>query len=78
MCETKRETFLNLFELNIATQRHQCSLRMSPCKLKLDEEKSKHASFGSAKWFWPKIFALFGEGWLKGTANPNTCQRRRV
>jgi hypothetical protein len=23
----------------------------------LDEEKSKHAKFGSAKWFWPSILA---------------------
>ncbi len=32
-------------------------LSMWPCKRKLDEEKSKHAWFGLAIWFWPNIFA---------------------
>jgi hypothetical protein len=33
-------------------------LSMSPCTSKLDEEKSKHGRFGSAKWFWPSIMVL--------------------
>jgi hypothetical protein len=43
--------------------------------LKLDEKKkSKHAcQFGSAKWFWPRIFAQFAQVG-KGIAKPNnTC-----
>jgi hypothetical protein len=32
---------------------------MQLCKLKLDQEKSKHASLGKQKWFWPNIFAKF-------------------
>jgi hypothetical protein len=27
-------------------------------QIKLNEEKSKHAWFVSAKWFWPSIFAV--------------------
>jgi hypothetical protein len=29
------------------------------CKLKLDEEKSKHARLAQQQWFWPSIFAQF-------------------
>jgi hypothetical protein len=36
-------------------------LIMWSCKLKLDEEKSKHASLAQQKWFWPNIFAQFAE-----------------
>jgi hypothetical protein len=35
----------------------------------LDEEKSKHVSFGSAKWFSVQHFGRFA----KGTTKPNTC-----
>jgi hypothetical protein len=35
---------------------------MSPCKLKLDEEKPKYASLApEAKWFCPSIFVQFAE-----------------
>jgi hypothetical protein len=27
----------------------------------LDKEKSKHAGFALAKWFWPSSFAQFAE-----------------
>lgn len=36
-------------------------LNMWPYKRKLDEEKSKHAWFGLAIWFWPNIFAQGAE-----------------
>jgi hypothetical protein len=31
-------------------------------KLKSNAEMSKHVAFGSAKGFWPIIFAQFAEG----------------
>jgi hypothetical protein len=41
---------------------------MSPCKLKLDEEKSKHASLAQQNGFGPTFFCTVWQGWVKGTA----------
>jgi hypothetical protein len=34
---------------------------MVACKLKLNEEKSKHAGLAAQNSFWPSIFAQFAE-----------------
>jgi hypothetical protein len=34
---------------------------MVACKLKLNEEKSKHSGLAAQNGFWPSIFAQFAE-----------------
>ncbi len=41
-------------------------------QIKIGWRNVKTCQFGSAKWFWPNIFAQL----VKGIAKPNTCQRR--
>jgi hypothetical protein len=50
-------------------------LSMWPCKLKLDEEKSKHASLAYQNGFGPTFLPNFLR-LVKVTTKPNTCQRR--
>jgi hypothetical protein len=33
----------------------------------------KTSRFGSAKWFWPSIFAQFAQAGEKAQQKPNTC-----
>jgi hypothetical protein len=48
-------------------------LSMWPCKLKLDEETSKHASLAQWNDFGPAFLHSLRR-LVKGTAKPNTCQ----
>ncbi len=41
-------------------------------QIKIGWRNVKTCQFGSAKWFWPNIFAQL----VKGISKPNTCQRR--
>jgi hypothetical protein len=50
-------------------------LRMWPCKLELDEEKSKHAGLAQQYGFGPAFLHSLLR-LVKGTTKPNTCQRR--
>jgi hypothetical protein len=48
---------------------------MGPCKLELDEEKSKHAGLAQQNGFGPAFLHSLLR-LVKGTTKPNTCQRR--
>jgi hypothetical protein len=48
---------------------------MQPCKLKLDEEKLKHVGLALQNGFGPAFLHSLLR-LVKGTAKPNTCQRR--
>jgi hypothetical protein len=50
-------------------------LSMWPCKLKLDEDMSKHASLAQWIGFGPAFLHSLLR-LVKGTAKPNTCQRK--
>jgi len=50
-------------------------LSMWPCKLTLDEEKSKHASLAQQNSSGPAVLHSLLR-LVKGTVEPNTCQRR--
>jgi hypothetical protein len=48
---------------------------MQPCKLKLDEEKLKNVCLALQNGFGPAFLHSLLR-LVKGTAKPNTCQRR--
>jgi hypothetical protein len=51
------------------------SVQYATLQLKLEEEKSKHASLAQQNGFGPAfLYNLLRL--VKGTAKPNTCQRR--
>jgi hypothetical protein len=50
-------------------------LSMGPCKLKLDEAKSKHAALAQQNGFGPSFLHIFLR-LVNVTAKPNTWQRR--
>jgi hypothetical protein len=49
---------------------------MSPCKLKLDEEKSKHAILAQQNGFG-STFLHYLVRLVKGTANPNHLPKKK-
>jgi hypothetical protein len=50
---------------------------MWPCKLKLDEKKSKHVNLVQQNGFGPTILHNF-LGLIKGTTKLNICQKNNV
>ncbi len=74
-CNAKPLVMLLLSYICSTLRASPAMLSMGPCKLKLDEEKSKHAGVaqqnGFGQEFVHNLLRL-----VTGTAQPNTCYRR--